>query len=367
MKSSLRLLYLFCLIFISNMAFGQIEYSLRLEADGETYCAYMRSTQTITGPQALISTAQFTILVPSAIGADRFELIKPSDNSSGIDNFQPNMDWSPSARVDAPSENSSFDYISFGFVNNVLDPSNQALFDIVAGVEYQLFCFKNGGTCQGELFIIENGVDPFIPPNSENTNPENSISIGAVGPAYSNNYNSGNKDCSTCDLNDPAADCDGDGTPNGTDCAPEDSSIYPGAVCDDGDVNTSGDAYDASCICVGGACDLNDPAADCDGDGTPNGTDCAPNDSSIYPGAVCDDGDINTSGDAYDASCICVGGACDLNDPAADCDGDGTPNGIDCAPEDSTLQILDGCGICGGDGSSCACDAEAPDSSNVRN
>ncbi len=54
-----------------------------------------------------------------------------------------------------------------------------------------------------------------------------------------------------CDLNDPNADCDGDGVVNGKDCAPQNPLIYPGAPCDDGDPNTTGDKYDDNCICKG--------------------------------------------------------------------------------------------------------------------
>ena len=54
-----------------------------------------------------------------------------------------------------------------------------------------------------------------------------------------------------CDLTDPSADCDGDGVPNGQDCAPSNATIYPGAPCNDNDPNTFGDAYDDNCVCKG--------------------------------------------------------------------------------------------------------------------
>lgn len=59
----------------------------------------------------------------------------------------------------------------------------------------------------------------------------------------------------------------------------------------------------------GGPCDVNDPNADCDGDGVLNGQDCAPENPAIYPGAACDDGDPNTVNDQYDENCVCKGGA----------------------------------------------------------
>lgn len=56
-----------------------------------------------------------------------------------------------------------------------------------------------------------------------------------------------------CDVNVATADCDGDGVPNGQDCAPLNAAIYPGAPCDDGDDNTVNDQYDSACVCKGSA------------------------------------------------------------------------------------------------------------------
>jgi hypothetical protein len=57
----------------------------------------------------------------------------------------------------------------------------------------------------------------------------------------------------------------------------------------------------------GSGCDTGNAALDCDGDGVANGTDCAPNDSAIYPNAPCNDNNVNTTDDKYNASCQCVG------------------------------------------------------------
>ena len=64
----------------------------------------------------------------------------------------------------------------------------------------------------------------------------------------------------------------------------------PGTACDDGDPDTGGDTWDASCNCVG-------LVIDCEG--TAGGT--------AMPGTACDDGDPNTGGDTWDASCNCAG------------------------------------------------------------
>lgn len=181
---------LLVLCFCSTGISAQVQYSIEIGSDGETYTAFMQSSQTYTGFSALIANAQFTLVVPTATGADQFQLVKPSDDTPGVDGLQTNMTWSESGRNNAPVENPDFDYIYLGFSNSVLDPSSQTLFDINAGESIPLFTFKNAGACLGAVSIIENGVDPFVPPNSVSSNPENSMSIaGAGGESYDSNLN----------------------------------------------------------------------------------------------------------------------------------------------------------------------------------
>lgn len=65
-------------------------------------------------------------------------------------------------------------------------------------------------------------------------------------------------------------------------------------------------------------CDPTDPAADCDGDGIPNGSDTCNN---VDPAADCDNDGIPNGSDT-----------CDNLDALADCDGDGVANGVDQCP-----------------------------------
>jgi hypothetical protein len=78
---------------------------------------------------------------------------------------------------------------------------------------------------------------------------------------------------------------------------------FPSDPCDDGDPNTTGEIYDADCICsataVAGcmdatACNYNSAATVEDG-------------SCYFVGDSCDDGDANTVNDVYNAACICEG------------------------------------------------------------
>lgn len=97
----------------------------------------------------------------------------------------------------------------------------------------------------------------------------------------------------------------------------------PGAPCDDGDPNTTGDTWDWSCNCYGVA-----PLYDCNG--VLNGPD--------MPGTACDDGDPNTLNDYWTQGCVCMGDSLNVftdcngvvngpDYPGAPCD-DGDPNTV---------------------------------------
>ncbi|MEM9544822.1 MAG: GEVED domain-containing protein [Bacteroidota bacterium] len=154
-----------------------------------------------------------------------------------------------------------------------------------------------------------------------------------------------------CPGGDDNLDEDGDGTPDACDSC---NNNLAGTACDDGDACTTGDTYDANCNCVGtfqdadgdGVCDADDvcPGSDdnqdADGDGIPDGCDACDNN---LEGTPCDDGDVCTTGDVYDANCNCAGtfqdadgdGVCDADDVCSggddnlDEDGDGTPDACD--------------------------------------
>ena len=129
------------------------------------------------------------------------------------------------------------------------------------------------------------------------------------GSVYEGAICNDNDPCTTNDVLDdicncvgtPSPDSDNDGVCDAEDCAPNDGSVYEGAICDDGDACTTGETYDSNCGCTGGV------IQDSDNDGVCDAEDCAPNDGSVYEGAICDDGDPNTTSDIYNATCVCVG------------------------------------------------------------
>ncbi|MFM1947697.1 MAG: hypothetical protein RL207_1980 [Bacteroidota bacterium] len=82
------------------------------------------------------------------------------------------------------------------------------------------------------------------------------------------------------------------------------SCTYPDAPCDDNNPDTMNDAYNSSCDCVGmqivpgcmdpNACNFN-PLANVE------------DNSCLFPGDACDDGDATTINDVYSATCECAG------------------------------------------------------------
>ncbi|MCF8243970.1 MAG: PKD domain-containing protein [Saprospiraceae bacterium] len=91
----------------------------------------------------------------------------------------------------APVEEPNSDYISFQLSN----PTNLNVYQ--QGVKTPIFSFKNDGPCQGGLVYLMPNDDPFLPPNSLNSNVSQYIApLGGQG-----------EDIVVCLSNLPADDC----------------------------------------------------------------------------------------------------------------------------------------------------------------
>ena len=186
MKKLGMLLWVLLLVSMSSRsALAQVKYRVGLDADKQTYRVYMTSTSSYTGNAGRISTAQVTLLAPHRTGSAQFTITSLQGKIVGTQS----MIWSQNARVNAPTENPTVDYISFGFSGS----ASPVLFDIVANQEIELFSFKNTGGCLGTVTLFDNQTDPFRTPNSQNTNPGNQMTILGRGPgnAYTGNYGAG--------------------------------------------------------------------------------------------------------------------------------------------------------------------------------
>ena len=108
-------------------------------------------------------------------------------------------------------------------------------------------------------------------------------------------------------------DADKDGICATDDCNDANASIgrrqVAGTPCDDGNPNTTNDFIQLNgCDCRGvSLVSCTSKGGDADNDGVCATDDCNDNDASIYPNAVCDDGNPRTVDDKYDENCNCTG------------------------------------------------------------
>ncbi len=165
------------------------KYTYVLDANNGVFTVSVISEQTIPVPQNTTSTAQVTLKVPTG--------------SFEVTNFQsltPGASFEQNSRSNAPMEAPEFDYIVFG-----LTTLGTRTIEYTAGVKIPLFSFENGGTCTGnQVLFMENFVDPFYPPNSENANANQQITVAATGSDLTIICNNSNEisDCGE-DIGDP--------------------------------------------------------------------------------------------------------------------------------------------------------------------
>ncbi len=151
---------------------AQVQFILDLDPDTRVYTVSMLPEVTWASPYNKTATAQITMKAPT----DLFELAE-------FRSLTPDVEWEMNARVNGPQEAPNTDYLSFTLVTGGLEPLSYQ-----AGVPTKLFCFKNATDCTGEVSLINNDNDPFLPPNSRSINVGNSIAVhGARGEAYTGN------------------------------------------------------------------------------------------------------------------------------------------------------------------------------------
>ncbi|MBK9012952.1 MAG: T9SS type A sorting domain-containing protein [Saprospiraceae bacterium] len=210
------------LLFLSSTSIAQVQFKLAFDQETERYTVSIIPVATYTNPQNITGTGQVTIKVPT----NNFDPVDIEDHLTG-------MHWEANARNNSPSESPDFDYISFGLlIQGIAFP------DYVAGVEMPLFSFQNAYGCNGAITLVDNFADEFMPPNSQNANIGNALTIlGAGGEAYGGIYGS------------PVCNCD----PNAVLSAKEEVgltsySIFPNPASDfvNVKVDWAGEAGDAT-------------------------------------------------------------------------------------------------------------------------
>ena len=133
---------------------------------------------TWTFPDNITSSAQVTVKVPT--GSFQF---------SNLTNAIPNVVFSINSINTAPVEDPAHDYISVGLASF---GTTNILYE--EGVKVALFTFENSGTCTGDtISLMDNNTDPFFPPNSQNANVGQQLTVAGFGGAdmpICNRYNS---------------------------------------------------------------------------------------------------------------------------------------------------------------------------------
>lgn len=214
------------LLFLSSASIAQVQFKLSFSQETERYTVSIVPMATYVSPQNITGTGQVTIKVPS----NNFD---PVD----IQDFLTGMHWEANARNNSPSESPEHDYISFG-----LNIQGIAYPDYVTGQELALFSFQNAYGCKGAITLVDNFSDEFMPPNSQNANIGNAMTIlGAGGEAYGGIVGS------------PVCNCD----PNAVLSAKEEIglggyTIFPNPATDvvNVKIDWKGDASDANILIV---------------------------------------------------------------------------------------------------------------------
>lgn len=164
-----------------------VEFSVRWDEASSLYRVYMRPTTTPASPDITMS-AQVTIRVPHNDLPYRFTI-----PSSSIIAAHSEWGWPVTSRAYAPPENVNFDY--FSFTANVPTNNDARQLNWVAGVEQEVFSFKNTGKCLPVTLITN--TDPIIGGES-NLNAGNEFSHMSWSAAndYLGNYGT-TADCTT--------------------------------------------------------------------------------------------------------------------------------------------------------------------------
>ncbi len=174
---------------IAQAASPVISYKLTRDVNG-TYKVFMSSVTSYTGSAARIGSAQVTIQIPTG----SLPNLPQGTGSPTVTSYQ-GMGWSASTRVNSPSENPAFDYLSFNFTQS----ATPTLFDIPANQDILLFSFSDAGVCPGSLTLWST-TNPFQG-GSTSTNPGNAMTILGAGPGNSYTANAGGStSCGAPDL-----------------------------------------------------------------------------------------------------------------------------------------------------------------------
>jgi hypothetical protein len=312
------------LLFGSNST-AQVDLAIKYITDGsgvnDSVKVYLRSVTTRNAPQNQVSSAQVTLKYPTGALPDLVTIFEDFTVLSRITLFN-NGNWEPNSRIQNPSIQPGYDFISFGLSN-----LGNTDIEMIAGVEIPLFAFAFSGECLGTVQLIDNDNDPFI--NNGVFSVDNSFDIfGLPGNSFNELYHYEGANCD---------DWDNDGVPNDNDNCPllteEGANVLVNGCTDDDsdgyfpDLETDDPNYDTDdsdpCFPDTESPTCENSADDVDGDGILNDDDNCPTTANADQmdldgdgvGDVCDNCEDTTNSDQNDQDSDSIGDVCD-NCPA---------------------------------------------------
>ncbi|MCC6727490.1 MAG: hypothetical protein IT258_23500, partial [Saprospiraceae bacterium] len=187
----LKLLIGLLMSVLSLSAQSGIQFKLQLLPDGQYWGVFAKPSDDLYPSQnTMTGTGQVTIVMP---------LNYAWSNLTSV-----NGNWGSISTVHGPAENPGKSYVSIQFLTDTPTIKYQH------GQATLLFKFKKANDCPDQLYLMNHNNDPFIPPNSVNSNPGNDITVFDFGNGlalygYASNYAPAAWDC---------RDNDGDGVLN---------------------------------------------------------------------------------------------------------------------------------------------------------
>jgi hypothetical protein len=161
---------------------AQVSFQIDLLDDEQTYKVSLVSDETYEYPMNMVGGAQITIKIPANTDFEVSNLISLN-----------NVEWVSNSRINSPSENAEYDYISFA-----LSSRGTTGIPIVKDKKVALFTFSNISGCPGDIEILDNDEDPLMMPNTRQANLGNYISVGGVGgDAYLRKEENAKVECRT--------------------------------------------------------------------------------------------------------------------------------------------------------------------------
>jgi len=172
---------------LNLVAQAEVTYRLAYDSGTEVYTVSMSSNTVFSGTAAtFFNSVQATVVAPAVGGGFQINTL------TNLQGGTTPLNWA-FTRIDAPSENTAKDYLFFSPDNT----GAYSAFNIPANTYIDLFSFKSGSGCVGDLALIENGMDPLNA--NVSLNPDNNMIIlgaGAGNKWISNS--SGAVSCAAC-------------------------------------------------------------------------------------------------------------------------------------------------------------------------